>query len=69
MVEFIKSFVETRRRYVIASGRATRAQSQIDAAKGTNIVWRIASPEKAANVQDILDEKRIFGITIEFLGQ
>ncbi len=46
-----------------------QAQSQIDAAKGTNIVWRIASPEKAANVQDILDEKRIFGITIEFLGQ
>ena len=44
-----------------------QAQSQIDAAKGTNIVWKIASPEKAANVQDILDQERILGITIEFL--
>ena len=44
-----------------------QAQSQIDAAKGTNIVWKIASPEKAASVQVILDDNGILGITPEFL--
>ncbi len=44
-----------------------QARSQIDAAKGTNIVWKIASPEKAANVSEILEDDGIVGIEIEVL--
>ena len=44
-----------------------QAQGQIDAAKGTNIVWKIASPEKAEEVQRILDRADINGVSVEFL--
>ncbi len=44
---------------------AEQAQSQIDAAKGTNIVWKIASPEKAEEVRNILNGNRITGVAIE----
>ena len=46
-----------------------QAQSQIDAAKGMNIVWRVALREKAAKVQRILGEKRLYGIAVDFPGQ
>jgi hypothetical protein len=46
---------------------AEQAQSQIDAAKGTDIVWKIASPERASKVRNILNENRITGIAVEFL--
>jgi hypothetical protein len=45
---------------------AEQAQSQIDAAKGTNIVWKIASPEKAEEVRNILNGNRITGVAVEF---
>ncbi len=46
---------------------AEQAQGQIDAAKGTNIVWKIASPEKAEEVQGILDKAGINGVSVEFV--
>ncbi len=43
-----------------------QARSQINAAKGTNIVWKMASPQKAASVEKILNENRITGVAVEF---
>ncbi len=42
-----------------------QARNQINAAKGTKIVWRMASPEKAEKVGSILYRERITGIDIE----
>jgi hypothetical protein len=43
-----------------------QARSQITAAKGTKIVWRISSAEKAATVSNLLKEKALFNVTVEF---
>jgi hypothetical protein len=42
-----------------------QAPTQIDAARGTNIVWRVPSPETAKNVGDILKGNGILGIAID----
>jgi hypothetical protein len=44
----------------------TQARSQIEAASGRKIVWKIASPDKAADVADILERRNIIGIDVEY---
>jgi hypothetical protein len=44
-----------------------QAQSQIDAARGTNIVWRVPSPETAAKVSRILSENGASTIAVDVL--
>ncbi len=43
-----------------------QAQRQIDAAKGTHIIWRMSSQEYAAKVMKILERSGLTTITIEF---
>jgi len=43
------------------------AKRQIRAAKGTKIVWRVASREKVSVLRDIFDDRNISGISVEFL--
>ncbi|WP_281350565.1 Tox-REase-5 domain-containing protein [Methylocystis heyeri] len=44
-----------------------QARRQINAAKGTKIVWKVASPERAQKVSDILADGRVVDVTVEFL--
>lgn len=42
-----------------------QARSQIKAAKGARIVWKMPSPERAAKVRSLLEKKGFLGITVE----